>query len=478
MQIDDLEGNKLVKLMSSEIETLCYLSPEEDIDPTVTYQEFGDPNYQSGYDEYCDVPIVYSWLPIVEGFTQNIVVNISEKFPRYNSSDISNQNDKYSDHLVINNSDQLHKRSLVEFHDLDNSGNAMDLNISCADKTGSDPDLSFNGKIEELKALDKNIEEQEAKVKEKMTEPGAQHTPEITNEAQPEEVNESQPAEATETQPGEVNESKPEEAEDEADELRQLMPDEPKPKSEETEEERLHNESFELLKKEDGSKMILLNETSPELFEREGEVLSDNDAEVAHESAETDAPEERKNLDDCDKLVLSQLRSSIAGICPPSRAQFSLSAIVEKYKKYSIEDSNPKAQVNTNSLFVPTHSDRKVKDLEWPGVRSAKCLGVMYNKSNVDEEIDSLYLKFVDKYIGEETASSLNHKDGPSSAKKRSDKLKLITKSPGSRLSHLAKRRKLFSSDSLKNTSLNASQSSGRVQSSLSASRVMMIDKS
>lgn len=456
-------------LPTCQIETLCYLS-EEEIHPPGMHQEIDVPNYD--YNYYSDLPIVYSWMPIVSGFTQD--GDYIDKLALCGSADISNQNEKYSDYLAINNSDQLHNQSIVEFHDLDNSGNAMDLNISCADKTENDPDLSFNGKIKELKALDK-CHEEEAKGREKMTEPEveAQHNPEDANKTQPEEGHESKQEEADESKPEEADESKTVDA----DESKPGEADASEPKAEETEEERLHNESFELLKKEDGSKMILLNETSPELFER-GEVLSDNDAEVPPELAETDAREERKDVGDCDKLVLSKLRSSIAGICPPPIAQFSLSAILEKYKKNLIGDSNAKAQVKTNSYFLPTHSAQDVKALEWPGVRSARCLGLTYNKSNVDEEIDLLSLKFIDKYIGEETASSFNHKDGPSSAKKRSEKLKLVTKSPGSRLSHLAKRRTIFSSDSLKNTSLNASQSSSRLQSSLSSSRVMMVDKS
>lgn len=55
---------------------------------------------------------------------------------------------------------------------------------------------------------------------------------------------------------------------------------------EQTEEERLQNGSFELLKQEDGSRMVYINEKSPDLFDSTSEVYSDEpqeEAEVVHE---------------------------------------------------------------------------------------------------------------------------------------------------------------------------------------------------
>uniref|UniRef100_T1H2T3 Uncharacterized protein n=1 Tax=Megaselia scalaris TaxID=36166 RepID=T1H2T3_MEGSC len=68
-------------------------------------------------------------------------------------------------------------------------------------------------------------------------------------------------------------------------------------------------------------------------------------------------------------------------------------------------------------------------------------------------------LQVIERYVSCETASS--YQPLPSSAKKRNERLKKLTQSPGSRLSHLAKRRSVFSSVNLQSkadTSLNSSR--------------------
>lgn len=92
-----------------------------------------------------------------------------------------------------------------------------------------------------------------------------------------------------------------------------------------------------------------------------------------------------------------------------------------------------------------------------------------YNLNKASENNEYLSLSVIERFIGAETASS--YQNSPSSAKKRSTRLKyvqpmfcfcrnrnlmyfefvsrLLCQSPGNRLSHLAKRRAIFSSANL-----------------------------
>ncbi|CRL03377.1 CLUMA_CG016223, isoform A [Clunio marinus] len=450
IQFIDTEGLKLANLMLPQSEPeLCNTSAEEGIFPNVNFQPIEVPSYQPEYD-YLDnynstPPIVYSWLPIVPGFSRNGFENLhkfdhlsnvlssSEKSPV--SDEISNQNEKFRDYLVKNKTEtiELPVTNNTRYHNLDNSCNAMDLNISTSFKQEhptSDPDLSFDGKIAELKAkeINENCDEAINKTEEQ-------------NEF--EKPNDS----------GNVSYEK----------------------EEQTEEERLQNESFELLKKEDSSRMILINERSPDLFDSDVNQPSDNEQQredVQEDNTPSDNDEFQEKIKSNDDLILKKLRQSFKGICPPpsqTQVQLSVNELLTRYHN-NVKDTNVNNFVENCKFFAPTHSCQEVTTMEWPKVKTISCLDVMYNNSAASEDIEQLCANYSKRYVGAETMSSFNLRFGPSSAKKRIEKLKLLTQSPGSRLSHLAKRRQIFSSANLK-SSLNASHSAS------SSGRSFMVDK-
>lgn len=356
-------------------------STEEGIYPNVTNCRPIVPSYEREYDyenDYSNTPLVYSWLPIVPGFTQNGFDNL-HNFQYLNEKDsecldlsgssgesgpIPNQNIKYHNYLVINNqqSNLLNNHDEVEFYELDNSCNAT-LNVLGSSQLAEDtfkPDLSFSGKIKELKATEQNIESQ-------------------TSECEVQ-------------------------------------------KDKQTEEERLHNESFELLKKEDSCKMLYINEKSPDLFDMNGEILSDE----LNEEVEV-IPEVVKSSEDRDISILKKMKNSLKGICPPpsvTRFQMPLSEILTTYKKNINENSATKSTLTTSSFYTSSHVPKEVETMEWPAVGSVKCLDVSYNKTSANEDIEMLCLRYIERFIGAETTSSFNCKLGPSSAKKKSEKLK------------------------------------------------------
>lgn len=387
-----MEGQKLANLLIPESEhDLWNSSVEEGIFPNVlNYQHIAVPSYQPDYDynnDYSNTPLVYSWLPIVPGFNQDGFDNL-QHFQQVSgknlydgsieSETISNQNEKYHEYLVINNPNPklLNNHSGMDFQDLENSCNAMDLNISCAEETAGYHNLSFNGKIAEMKAQEDSMKDVQITV--------ADETLSLEIE-----LNDEPLVEATE----------------------------------QSEEDRLHNESLELLKKEDSSRMLHINEKSPDLFDSEGELPSDNEP-VKESFVNQDAVNyEPKSFDDCDIAIQKKLKNSLTHIAPSlTKSLLSLSEMLEIYKKNI--NALPISKVKSSSFFIPSTKPEEIACMEWPLVSDAKCFGVSYNKSTTSEDIEVLCLQYGKRYVAAETSSSYNLKIGPSSAKKRMEKLK------------------------------------------------------
>ncbi|KAI8038498.1 uncharacterized protein LOC128254656 [Drosophila gunungcola] len=122
----------------------------------------------------------------------------------------------------------------------------------------------------------------------------------------------------------------------------------------------------------------------------------------------------------------------------------------------AIEDSGIS---ETSSLFRPTHSLSEAQNMGWRDVLGVRHHGLSYNLNKAAEQNEYLSMSVVDRYVGVETATS--YVRSPSSAKKRNMRMKMLTQSPGNRLSHLAKRRAIFSSANLATNSLKLNSSIG-----------------
>ncbi|XP_026320991.1 uncharacterized protein LOC113231045 isoform X2 [Hyposmocoma kahamanoa] len=92
----------------------------------------------------------------------------------------------------------------------------------------------------------------------------------------------------------------------------------------------------------------------------------------------------------------------------------------------------------------------EAKESAWPEALKCRYHDVYYNLTPYSEKFELLALRYGERYVGVETDTSVNVHSGssqsPSSAsKRRALRLKLAqTKSPGRRLSHLARRRQAF----------------------------------
>lgn len=406
------------------------------------------PSYEPEYDyynQYSTQPLVYSWMPIVPGFLQerseNIQkfdslvkklqpqpLNISNISTEGNSSIVSDQNAKFGNSLILNNSDSKHyilnnSSGMTFNHQLEDSCNAMDLNISCnIQKDSTNLDLSFNGKIPELTTTgtdDSNQLETVSHEKlvdiEKLTSTSCDATANLADRNEDECANNA----------------------DEEDE--------------ESDSEKLRNESFELLKQEDTTKMLLISksEKSPDVV---NDTVSDSNDEGMDddEQHETDLIQEQSDvttanikdestidittrriptLKDHDDFLFNKFQTSLSELCPPpsiATLPLSLSEIIAIYKKNSEKPQETFASVKSNSMFIPSHPLNEAISMEWPQVAEVKAHGIMYNRSTDCEHIEFMTVKYVERFIKAETSSSYNHKVGPASAKKKVERLKYV----------------------------------------------------
>ncbi|KNC21793.1 hypothetical protein FF38_03231, partial [Lucilia cuprina] len=172
--------------------------------------------------------------------------------------------------------------------------------------------------------------------------------------------------------------------------------------------------------------------------------------------------------DNCrrEREMLRRIRKCLAGILPPPSVTIPqldmVNAVLSKKndifnfiedikeeaaKQSTTIDGASSSSTRPTSLFKPTHTLEETKNMPWRDILSVRQHGLCYNLNKASENNEYLSLSVMERFIGAETASS--YLNSPSSAKKRSTRLKLLCQSPGNRLSHLAKRRAIFSSANL-----------------------------
>ncbi|XP_055605577.1 uncharacterized protein LOC129753755 [Uranotaenia lowii] len=251
------------------------------------------------------------------------------------------------------------------------------------------------------------------------------------------------------------------------------------------------NESFELLTKEDNSLMHYNNEKSPDLFADEDDDKSESLAEMPKSDEEDERDNEKLKssaaFSSCvndpvgrvEQSILRRLQASLSGILPPpsvTHMHIDANRMLNLYREneatffYRNSNTNEISARQTSEaggyLNKPTHSEAELRDINWPQLLKIRAHGLHYNRSTVTEKIELLGLKYVDRYIGAETSTTFSANRSPSSTRKRNLRLKMLSQSPGSRLSHLARRRAVFSSANLINSSSlgsSSASSSGRL---------------
>ncbi|CAH2042222.1 unnamed protein product, partial [Iphiclides podalirius] len=118
----------------------------------------------------------------------------------------------------------------------------------------------------------------------------------------------------------------------------------------------------------------------------------------------------------------------------------------------NVSDCELNTSVNDKSIELKMCTNIEARETLWPDVLKCRYYDVYYNVSNYTEKYELLLQRYRERFVGGETDTSVNIYSGglqsPSSASKRKAlRLKLAqAKSPGRRLSHLARRRQAFCS--------------------------------
>ncbi|XP_044745392.1 uncharacterized protein LOC123307229 [Coccinella septempunctata] len=220
---------------------------------------------------------------------------------------------------------------------------------------------------------------------------------------------------------------------------------------------------------------------SPDLF-------SDDESSKAKPSASPKIIEERF-VHKFDHRLIKRVQKTLSGVPPPpdlTITRLTVDDILEKLeanKSYfwttenltqaTIEKSEgEKASLNgshnsslgcTSSILIEGQHEEAVNK-EFPDILYSRHHGLHYNRSKLSEEIEHLCDKYAKRYIGAETQSTCNavETEYMSPGRRKSARPKWAVKSPGRRLSHLAKRRITFSSASLQASSSSSAASRAR----------------
>ncbi|XP_036331937.1 uncharacterized protein LOC118743399 isoform X2 [Rhagoletis pomonella] len=161
-----------------------------------------------------------------------------------------------------------------------------------------------------------------------------------------------------------------------------------------------------------------------------------------------------------ERELLRRIRKCLAGVPPPPSVTIPqldmFSSVISRKQDIlhftsDIDTSSGPDSCSSSailsSLFKPTHSIAEAREIGWRQVLGVRQHGFCFNLCKASENNEYLGLSVIERFIGAETASS--YRNSPSSEKKRNARMKLLTQSPGNRLSHLARRRATFSSAQL-----------------------------
>ncbi|XP_022128459.2 uncharacterized protein LOC111002610 isoform X2 [Pieris rapae] len=191
-----------------------------------------------------------------------------------------------------------------------------------------------------------------------------------------------------------------------------------------------------------------------------------------------------ETCDSIQEVTECKAKDVIIGICSTKHQEVLSNTIqVEDIRSFDTEAQKIKESCENTSKFNNTSSthdqspdlqlclETVVKESTWPDILKCRYHDVYYNLSSHRENYEMLLQRYAERFIGAETDTSVNIYSGgsqsPTSASKRKAlRLKLAqAKSPGRRLSHLARRRQAFCSAATVG------------QKALQSSRMVLIDK-
>lgn len=183
-----------------------------------------------------------------------------------------------------------------------------------------------------------------------------------------------------------------------------------------------------------------INERSPDLFSDDddcggggggdgGDNEADNNEQTnvdANDSiASTKSEDKENNSDNCiektERSISKRIQNLLCGILPPpsvTYVQHDISNLLSMYKRnvalMHSEQCNEDAFVDQPSHpIIP----KPLENVEWPQISKINAYGLHYNRTKYTENIEMLFMKLVERNVGQETSSSFTYVSA--SAKKK-----------------------------------------------------------
>ncbi|RZC39424.1 uncharacterized protein BDFB_004689 [Asbolus verrucosus] len=195
------------------------------------------------------------------------------------------------------------------------------------------------------------------------------------------------------------------------------------------------------------------SDISPDLFSEEDEL-----PKVAVAVKRKSPP--RNEDHDRDVKMLKRVQSCLGGVYPPPSVTMIQMTVAEMLTK--IDENKSLFWTASDASATKGERSRTSDGIsgKWPEILKVRSHGFhfaifSYNRNKLSEDFEHLCSRYAERYVGAETQSSCTVFDtNPSSSHKRKlSKPRWGAKSPGRRLSHLARRRITFSNGNLQGNS-------------------------
>lgn len=184
-----------------------------------------------------------------------------------------------------------------------------------------------------------------------------------------------------------------------------------------------------------------INERSPDLFsdvEEDFETETDTDknqhSAIDVNDSFSSNKDEENILDNCidkkEKMISRRIHSLLAGVLPPPSVtyiQHDIGNLLAMYKRnitlMDLDCFNNKNVCDRMSLPI---MPKVLADMEWPQIEKVNAYGLHYNRTKYTENIETMYMKLVERNVGQETGSSFTYNVSMSAKKKPMRKLYVL----------------------------------------------------
>lgn len=179
-----------------------------------------------------------------------------------------------------------------------------------------------------------------------------------------------------------------------------------------------------------------------------------------------------------DSLLMKKINKCLSGVLPPpsfTTTHITVAQMLEKLysdehqvfywnannmkEKEVISDANCSVNAVRETIMVNCDLESALVR-PWPHILRDRCHGLNYNHSKAAEDTEALLMRYGQRYVGAETQSSCTVFESVANtpSKRKANRLRWVNKSPGRRLSHLARRRITFSSANIQAASSSHSR--------------------